>query len=340
MELETSSGRRSRGFTLIELLVVIAIIALLIGLLLPALGAARAEGRAIKCSASLRSVSQGVTAYTLDNQYFPASYVYAQDTTGLSWRLQDQILSSVGRNQGVIHWSGLLFDVPEEAFKCPQVYQGGAPATNPGPDSEDWESWQSNDLGQGPGAALPNDRQVKRIAFTGNASIFPRNKFTLGSARRNKLANPSGVDASARGASGTILATEFAQHEEWRSIAEDVTSKSHRPITPFVGGAAGADVYNEPDIGAEPRFFYPPESALLKKGQLGANLIRDGNTSMNAIGRHHPGGDQLYGGTTNFVFVDGHVERKTVLETIRKRLWGDRFHSLTGRSIAVDMDDF
>jgi len=61
------SKRRGPGFTLIELLVVIAVIALLMGILLPALNKAKKQGKAVRCLSNLKQIGYAMYLYAQDN---------------------------------------------------------------------------------------------------------------------------------------------------------------------------------------------------------------------------------------------------------------------------------
>ena len=316
---EGVAAQHTRGFSLVELLVAIGIIAILISILLPAVIGARQSADTIACASNLQQIGSGMTNYLANNRNtFPAAYLY------IGHSIVNGVQTPTSPSAGYIHWSSYLYGsdangngLAERAFQCPAMRQGGLPPTNTPVGNRD------------PGQQCPSDTitdfQAPRLAYSVNEALCPRNKFvapSFGGSRVYRFVKSTEVADS----SHTILGTEMIDNAI--AISYDDTGSnwimSHRPIPGFLGSNGELDMFLLP-VGVGYR--------RVTLGDLDAdpNSVGDAtHTRLDLVGRNHG----KFAGypdrrLSNFLYVDGHVDTKSVYDTVQPFEWGAKFYSLT-----------
>lgn len=138
---ESAEGQPRRGFTLVELLVVIAIIGILVGMLLPAVQAAREAARRTQCTNNLKQIGIACQAYHDSAHVFPSGYLAsvpynnADHDTTLGWGWASLILPQIEQStlagqlnyrlpiENAANAAGIATIVP--AYICPSDITAG-----------------------------------------------------------------------------------------------------------------------------------------------------------------------------------------------------------------------
>lgn len=276
------------AFTLIELLVIVSIIAILIGVLLPALAGARDMAQSTQSLSNLRQIGIAAHAYTVDHK----SYFFMMSSA-----------PATKKNGNKPRWADYLFPYvnEEKVYLSPNLDVDAARLTK--------QFWHTSSSMSAEAAAMPGADLASAPDPTGfdtDASFhggYGYNYQYLGNSRTHWVAK---MDAEIRNPTLTILAGDTAGSNDGNLLPR-AGSEAAYTLDPPCGslnlGSKGSRG------GGEPYYASSSGSTTQEHGNVGSPVVVHPDSWLT---RSVPAYRNISDAAANMVFLDGHAEAMTL----------------------------